>query len=325
MNTKNSSSKAMPVIKQLLGKYKMIFVFLGIILILSLSSDVFFTPKNLINVLRQVSINGVLAIGITFVIITGGIDLTVGPLVALSAVLATSLVRTNNENVWLAIIVGLAVGCAVGLITGSFISFFSVPPFIMTLAMQTICRGFALIYTKGKPVTNLGDNYAVIGQGEIGPIPIPVIILVAVIILGAVILNRTRFGRHVFAIGGNIEAAKVSGINTKATTITVYAISGLACGIAGLIMSSRVNAGQPAAGEGYELDAIAATVMGGTSLSGGIGSIAGTVIGVLIIGVISNGMNLLGVTSYWQQVAKGVIIAITVILDIYAGKRRAKK
>ena len=310
--------------KQLISKYKMVFVLLGIVVILSLVSDVFLTQKNIINILRQISINGVLAIGVTFVIITGGIDLTVGSLVALSAVLATSIVQANTESVWLAIVVGLVSGTLIGLLSGAIIAICSVPPFIMTLAMQTICRGAALIYTNGRPVTGLGEKFAVIGQGSLLGIPIPILIFLGCTVVATVILSCTRFGRHVFAIGGNAEAAKVSGIHTKGVTMTVYAISGLACGIAGLIMASRINAGQPASGEGYELDAIAAAVIGGTSLSGGVGSIVGTVIGVLIIGVINNGMNLMSVSSYWQEVVKGLIIAITVILDIYSSKRRTK-
>ncbi len=312
-------------VKHLVSDYKMVFVLIGIIVVLSLVSDVFMTSKNIINILRQISINGVLALGITFVIITGGIDLSVGSVVALSSVLATSVVRADANNVLLAIVVGVGVGCLAGAISGLAISMFSIPPFIMTLAMQTITRGLALIYTNGRPVTGLGKKYAVIGQGFVGILPIPVIIFLIVAVVATFMLKCTRFGRHVYAIGGNIEAARVSGINTKAISTLVYIICGFAAGVAGLIMSSRINAGQPASGSGYELNAIAATVIGGTSLSGGVGSIIGTVVGVLIIGVINNGMNLLNITTYWQEVVMGLLIAVTVIMDIHIGKKRTSR
>lgn len=302
-------------IKKYSAKYGIYIAFILLCIVLSFSSPVFLKGENMLNVLRQISINGIIAIGITFVIITGGIDLSVGSIVALSAVTATSFAHPDTYPLIVPIIVGLGVGLICGVINGLIISYGKVAPFIVTLGMLTIARGTTLVFTAGRPVINLSDTFNQIGGGYFAGFPIPVFILLLVAAIGIFILNFTKYGRHVYAIGGNELAAKVSGLNTSAIKIGVYSIAGVAAGLSGVVLSSRVMTGSPVAGQGYELDAIAAVVIGGTSLSGGIGSIAGTLIGALIIGVMNNGLDLMNVSSYFQQIVKGVIIISAVLLD----------
>ncbi len=302
-------------IKKYSTKYGIYIAFVLLCIVLSLTSPVFLKYENILNVLRQISINGIIAVGITFVIITGGIDLSVGSIVGLSAVIATSFAQANTYPLIVPITVGLLAGLICGVVNGLIISYGKVAPFIVTLGMLTIARGVTLVYTSGRPVINLSDTYGQIGGGYLWGIPIPVYILVLVAAIGLFILKFTKYGRHVYAIGGNELAAKVSGLNTSAIKIGVYSIAGVAAGISGVVLSSRVMTGSPVAGQGYELDAIAACVIGGTSLSGGIGSVAGTLIGALIIGVMNNGLDLLNVSSYFQQIIKGVIIIAAVLLD----------
>jgi inositol transport system permease protein len=289
----------------------------------------------LVNVVRQISVVGLIAIGVTMVIITTGIDLSSGSVLALAAVFAASLAQQPDWHdakypglmlpVLVPILVALAIGLLCGAINGSLIARFKIPPFIATLGMMTVARGFALIYSD-RPVSGLTDTYNFIGQGEIFKvfpipgqpplgIPVPVIILAAVAIGAHIMLNSTRFGRHIYAIGGNEQAALISGLNVGRIKIGVYTIAGLLSGLAGLVLSSRIGSGQPGLAVGIELDAIAAAVIGGTSLSGGIGTIWGTIIGALIIGVLNNGLDLLNVSAYWQTIVKGSIIVAAVIID----------
>jgi ribose/xylose/arabinose/galactoside ABC-type transport system permease subunit len=298
-----------------LYKYGIYIAFLLMCVILSFATEAFLTTNNILNVLRQISINGIIAIGMTFVIITGGIDLSVGSIVGLSAVVAASFAHPGAYPVIVPILVGLLVGLACGGVNGFLIARWRVAPFIVTLGMMTAARGMTMVYTNGRPVINLSDGYNYVGGGYIAGIPLPVIILVLVALIGFFILNYTKFGRHVYAVGGNEHSANVSGVRIKPVKIAVYCIVGLAAGLAGIVLSSRVMAGSPVLGTGYELDAIAAVVIGGTSLFGGVGSIVGTLIGVLIIGTMNNGLDLLNVSSYYQQVAKGVIIVLAVLLD----------
>lgn len=275
----------------------------------------FLTVENLVNVFRQVSINGILAIGMTFVVITGGIDLSVGSLVAFSGVIAASFVR-GGYSIWIAILLALIASLALGLFSGTFIAKRRIAPFITTLAMMTIARGLTYVYSDGKPISGFSQAYLNIGKGDFLKIPIPVWILILVFAIAYGILYHTRMGRYIYAVGGNEHAALVSGINVTRVKMFVYAISGLMCGLASIVLSARVSAGLPQAGSGYELDAIAAVVIGGTSLSGGKGRLWGTIIGVLMIGVINNGMDLLNVSSYYQQIVKGLIILGAVLLDL---------
>jgi inositol transport system permease protein len=305
-------------------KYAIVFILLGMLIAMTFLSEAFLTPRNLLNIVRQISVMGLIAIGVTMVIITGGIDLSSGSVLALAAVVSTSLAQRLDWSeikfpgldvpVIVPILAALAVGAACGLVNGSLIARFKIPPFIATLGMMTIARGFALIYSE-RPVSGLKDSYNYIGQGEPFGIPVPIVILAVVAIGAHIMLNNTRFGRHIYALGGNEQAARISGINISRVKIGVYTIAGLLAGLSGLVLSSRIGSGQPGLGVGYELDAIASAVIGGTSLSGGIGTIWGTIVGALIIGVLNNGLDLLNVSAYWQTIVKGSIIVVAVIID----------
>jgi ribose/xylose/arabinose/galactoside ABC-type transport system permease subunit len=302
------------------SRYGIYFAFVILSGTLAIWSQPFRSLSNIENILQQISVNGIMAIGMTLVIITAGIDLSVGSVLALSAVVATSLAKVTDQGnaehlLMVPVAMGILVGFVCGAINGILIAKRRLAPFIVTLGMMTVARGLALVYTSGRPEINLSDGYDQIGGGSIGGIPYPAIIFFVVVLMGIFILHYTRFGRYVYAVGGNELAAKVSGVNTDRILIGVYAFTGALAGVAGIVLSSRVMSGPPAAGQGYELDAIAAVVIGGTSLSGGIGSIAGTIVGVLIIGVMTNGLDLLNVPSYWQQIAKGLIIVCAVLLD----------
>jgi ribose/xylose/arabinose/galactoside ABC-type transport system permease subunit len=305
-----------------LSKYGILIAFILICTLLSLSSRNFLTTRNLLNVMMQVSVMGIIAIGMTFVIITGGIDLSVGSILALSAVIASSFAHPNTYPLIVPILLALLIGVFVGIINGSQVAYWRIAPFIVTLATMTSVRGLALLVTKGQPVINLSESYNKIGGGIWGVAPIPVLIFLAFIVIAAILLHFTRFGRHVYATGGNEVSARLSGVNTSFIKVLVFSISGLSAGMAGMVLSSRVMAGAPSLGYGYELDAIAAVVIGGTSLAGGIGSIWGTVVGVFIIGVLNNGMDLLNISSYYQQILKGVIIIIAVLMDKNSRKSR---
>jgi putative xylitol transport system permease protein len=287
------------------------------------SNPYFLTTGNISNVLLQTSINGVLAIGMTFVILTRGIDLSVGSVAALTGIVAASLATTSAAAsvaggpypAIVAIAAGLAVGCACGALVGWIVSRFSVPAFVATLGMLSAARGMTLIYGGGKPVPALIPDFRWIGTAKIMGIPMPVIILAIVFIGAWWVLTRTRFGRYVYAVGGNPHAAKTSGINVTRVRFSVYVISGALSGLAGMMLAARTGSALPQAGIAYELDAIAAVVIGGTSLSGGVGRVTGTLIGALIIGVMNNGLDLMGIESYYQQVLKGALIVGAVMLD----------
>ncbi|SDJ38297.1 ABC transporter permease [Paenibacillus naphthalenovorans] len=298
-----------------LAKYGIYAAFLLLVIILSITSSSFLTVQNIFNILRQASISGIIAVGMTFVIIRGGIDLSVGSILAFSAVVASSFAQGDAYPLIVPVALGLLAGLLLGGINGIIISRWNVAPFIVTLGMMTAARGLTMVYTDGRPIINLNDSYNRMGGGYVAGIPIPVLIFILVILLGIFILHITKFGRHVYAAGGNEHAARLSGVNVNYVQVAVYAISGLAAGLAGILLSSRVMTGSPVLGIGYELDAIAAVVIGGTSLAGGRGTIVGTVIGVLIIGIMNNGLDLLNVSSYYQQIVKGVIIVLAVLLD----------
>ena len=302
--------------KELLPKLGPLFGLLLLIVVLTLLNPNFLTVSNLLNVLRQVSISGLIAFGMTFVILTGGIDLSVGSTLALTGAVAASLIASGTDPI-IAMGVALVLGLILGAINGIIITKGRVAPFIATLATMTVYRGLTLVYTEGKPVSGLGDSvtFQMFGKGYFLGIPVPVITTILAFIVLYLILHKTNFGRRVYAVGGNEEASKLSGINTDRVKIWVYAITGLLASVSALILTSRLNSAQPTAGESYELDAIAAVVLGGTSLTGGRGWIFGTLVGVLIIGVLNNGMNLIGVSSFFQQVVKGVVILLAVMPD----------
>ena len=296
-----------------------IIPFIGLILlvvVISVLNTAFLDLSNLLNLLRQVSINVLIAFGMTFVILTGGIDLSVGSILALSSAFTAILITSGLDPI-VALIVGVLGGFLLGVFNGVLVTFGSMAPFIATLATMTIFRGLTLVITDGNPITDLGDSYLfqLFGKGYFFGIPVPAVTMIIVFIVLAIILQKTTFGRHTYAIGGNEVASKISGIKVNKVKILIYGISGLMSALAGAILTSRLNSAQPTAGTSYELDAIAAVVLGGTSLTGGKGRIVGTLIGVLIIGVLNNGLNLLGVSSFYQQVVKGIVILIAVLID----------
>lgn len=294
-----------------------ILVFLVIAVFFALTTPYFMTWLNWLNIVRQSSINGILAIGVTFVILTKGIDLSVGSVMALAGMVAGHLVTTDGNPQWagVGILAGLAVGTVLGSANGLLVTLLKVPPFVASLGMLSVARGLTLIYSDGQPTANLTEEFKWMGTGYLGHIPAPIIILLAVFAVSWAVLNYTTFGRYVYAVGGNEKAARTSGISTRTVITATYAISGLMAGLAGLLLTARTTAALPQAGIGYELDAIAAVVIGGTSLSGGRGSLVGTLFGALIIATINNGMDLMGVSSYYQQVLKGLIIVAAVIAD----------
>lgn len=294
---------------------------IGLSIVLWIMTPYFLTVSNLLNVAQQISINAIIAVGMTFVIITAGIDLSVGSLVAFSGVVLASVLQAGVP-LPIAILVGLGVGLFCGMINGLLITHGRLPPFISTLGMMSVARGAALLYTKGRPVSGFSENFRYLATGEIFHIPVPVIIMGVVYIIAHFVLNRTKLGRYAYAIGGNEEAAILSGINVKLYKTMVYALCGLLSGLAALILTARLNSAQPIAGNMYELDAIAATVIGGTSLMGGEGTVLGTLIGALIMGVLRNGLNLLGVSSFIQQIVIGSVIIIAVLMDMALKKQR---
>jgi len=300
---------------EILNKFKTGIGLLVLVIVLSFMSPYFLTIPNLLNVVRQVSIIAVISFGMTMVILTGGIDLSVGSMLAFSGAVAAGMMVNSGLNVFLAILIGLAAGTALGLFNGIAVAKAKLPAFIVTLAMMTVARGFTLIYTNGRPISGFDETFRFFGAGYLGRIPIPVVIMFILLIVIYILLKKTPFGRYIYAIGGNETATKLSGINTDKIKIAVYALNGFLAAVSGIILTSRLNSAQPMAGEGYELDAIAAVVLGGTSLSGGSGGVIGTIIGALIIAVLNNGLNLLNVSSFYQLVAKGAVILLAVFLD----------
>ncbi|KRG10098.1 ABC transporter permease [Staphylococcus sp. NAM3COL9] len=296
-----------------------IIPFIGLILlviIISVLNSAFLEPSNLFNLLRQVSINGLIAFGMTFVILTGGIDLSVGSTLALSSAMIAILMVSGVDSM-ITLLLGCIFGAVLGAINGLLITLGKMAPFIATLATMTVFRGLTLVITDGNPITNLNGSYAfqLFGRGYFLGIPVPAVTMFVTFIILYILLHKTVFGRQTYAMGGNEKAAFISGIKVNKLKIMIYSLAGLMSAMAGAILTSRLNSAQPTAGMSYELDAIAAVVLGGTSLTGGKGRILGTLIGVLIIGVLNNGLNLLGVSSFYQQVVKGVVIIIAVLID----------
>ena len=308
----------MTVLSRFLSQNKSLIGLIALIVAVSLASPNFLKLENLLNVLRQTSINAAIAMGATFVILTGGIDLSVGAILALAGAFAATLIAGGHGLASTMLLVLLA-GVAIGAVSGLLVTYGAVQPFIATLVSMTVLRGIVLVFSNGTPIDSSGgdasDAFATIGDGYVLGLPIPVIIA-AIVFAGCwVALTQTRFGRYVYAIGGNENVARLSGVNVTLVKISVYAVSGLLSGLAGIILTARLESAQPTAGLGYELDAIAAVVVGGTSLAGGIGSMTGTLIGSLIIGVLSNALNLLDVSSYYQLITKGCVILLAVLVD----------
>lgn len=285
-------------------------------IVIAVLNDSFIDPSNLKNLARQVSINALIAFGMTFVILTGGIDLSVGSILALSSALMASMIASGT-NPQMAIIYGAIIGTVLGAVNGIIVSYGKVAPFIATLATMTIYRGATLVYTNGNPISGLTNDpaFTAFGQGFFIDVPVPAIVMLIAFLILLLILNKTPLGRQTYAVGGNEKVSFISGIKIDKIKIFAYALTGCLCAIAGAILTARLNSAQPTAGMGYELDAIAAVVLGGTSLSGGKGRISGTLIGALIIGTLNNGLNILNVSSFYQQVVKGIVILLAVIMD----------
>jgi ribose transport system permease protein len=293
----------------------------GLCLLLWILTPHFLTVSNLLNVLEQTAINAVIAAGMTFVIISGGIDLSVGSLVALSGVVLGTLLHAGVPMP-VAIAASLGVGFFFGVLNGLAITWGRLPPFIATLGMMSVARGCALLFTDGRPVSGFDAAFRNLATARVVGIPAPVLVAIAVYIVAWFVLSKTRFGRYVYAIGGNEEATRLSGVNVRLHKMCVYGVSGLASAVAAVLLTSRLNSAQPIAGIMYELDAIAATVIGGTSLMGGEGGLGGTIIGALIMGVLRNGLNLLGVSSFVQQIVIGLVIVFAVLIDTALKSRR---
>jgi ribose transport system permease protein len=308
-----------------LRKFQSVIALVILCIVISLLSDKFLTATNGWNVLRQISVNVCISVGMTLVILTAGIDLSVGSVLALSGAVAAGLLKSGVEipsaNLYVgftvlgAIIAGMTTGTLLGWFNGWAITRFKVPPFVATLAMLTIARGLTMLWTNGFPISSLGGSFSYLGTGWLAGIPVPVWISAVVVLIAILLTNKTRLGRYIYAVGGNENAATLSGIDTRRVKIIVYSIAGMLAGVGGILVTSRLDAAQPTAGAGYELDSIAAVVVGGTSLSGGKGSIWGTVLGAVIIGVLNNGLVLLNVSPFWQQVVKGGVILVAVIID----------
>ena len=296
-----------------LQRFGLVFSFVLLFIGLSLLSDRFLQVSNQVNVLRQAAINGIVSAGITLVILTGGIDLSVGSVLALAAVIAADFMK-QGISVPVAVAAALAVGAGLGMINGLIITHGRIPPFIATLGMLTVARGLTLMYTQGQPVTKLPQLFRFIGAGMAGPIPMPIIVAALTFLIGYLLISHTRIGQYIYTLGDNPVAAYIAGVPTHRMTVLVYAVSGLCAALAGLVLIARLDSAQPVIGQGYELNAIAAVVVGGTSFTGGEGSLVGTLLGVLFIETLNNGLNLLNVSSLWEQVVKGVVIALALLL-----------
>ncbi|MCW8850256.1 MAG: ribose ABC transporter permease [Melioribacteraceae bacterium] len=317
-------------IKKQFVKFQSLIALVIMVIAISLLADDFLSVDNAWNVMRQISVNVIISVGMTMVILTAGIDLSVGSILAISGAVAAGLLRNGIEipgidlfvgvTVFGAILIGILVGSILGWFNGFMITKFKVPPFVATLAMLTIARGLTNLWTQGAAITGLDETFVFLGSGWFVGIPMPVWISIIVVGIAILVTNKTRYGRYIYAVGGNESAAKLSGLNVKKVKILVYTIAGALSAVGGIILTARLDSATPIAGTGYELDSIAAVVIGGTSLDGGRGSILGTVQGALIIGVLNSGLVMMGVDPFWQQVVKGAVILFAVVIDKWSSK-----
>lgn len=294
--------------------YRSVIILVVISIVAALLSPNFLSTANLFNVIRQIAVAGIVAAGMTFVILTGGIDLSVGSIVGLAGVIGAGVLASTGSAA-LAVLAALGIGLVCGAVNGLFISKFEIPPFIATLGMMTLLRGCVLIYTKGSPISIKSDAYKFIGKGSVAGIPLPIIILLVLFIIANYVLSNTSFGRSIYAVGGNREAARLSGISVKRTEWIAYIINGLLAGVAAVVLTARLGSAQSTSGEGIEMDAIAAVILGGTSLSGGVGYVLPTVVGAMIMGIIDNILTLMNVNPHATNIVKGAVILIAVLVD----------
>jgi inositol transport system permease protein len=321
MKASTSLLRTSPDLKFHIGRYGLLAALILLCVILTIITPKFLTLPNLLIIVTQVTINALLAFGVTFVIITGGIDLSVGAIVAVTSVATASFAHPDTYPLAVPLAVGLVVGLTFGAFNGLVITQGKVPPFIVTLGTMTMGRGLALIFSKGRPVSNLSDSFNYLGGGTLLGVPVPIVILGLIFVVCTLLLKKTVMGRYVYAVGGNEQAARASGIAVNKVKMFVYTLGGGLAALAGILLTSRIATGQPNAGIGFELHAIAAAIIGGTSTSGGVGSITGTLLGALLIGVISNSLDLLNVSSYYQLVVMGLIIIGAVLLDSLQSRR----
>lgn len=301
--------------KNLLSKYGILIILFVLIAIFGIGNSMFLTFSNFINIIRQIAILAIITVGMSFVLISGGIDLSVGAQLAFIGVLTATLSTKLGVNPILSCIIGIAAATLIGTVNGLFISSTKVPPLIATLATQRILTGAAYIISEGKPLYGIDEGIKVVGQGYVGFIPVPVIIMLVCIAVGVFILNKTYIGRSFYVIGSSEEVGRLSGIKTRLMKTTAYAFCGFMCGIASIIMMARINSGSPTVGVGYEMDVLTAAVLGGVSVNGGEGKLFGAIVGALIIGVLSNGLIIMNVSEYYQMVCKGIVLALAVAFD----------
>jgi len=318
----NKSSAKSFDLKNAIKESAVLFVLIAIIVAFSILSPQFLKVSNFITVLRQVSILAIVSVGMTVFLISGGIDLSVGSMVSVVSVLTSMATVNLNLPIGIAIIIGLILGMGMGFLNGMMITTTGMPPMIGTLATQLVFRGLGFIVCGGASIYHLPEGFKVFGQGYVGAIPVPVIIMIIILLIFAFVLGRTFIGRYFYAVGSNAEATRLCGLDIKKVQVLAYTICGLLSAVGGMIMTSRVNSGQPKAGDGYEMDVLTACVVGGISINGGEGKIRHIVVGVLIIGILSNGLTIIGVSEYWQQVAKGLILAAAVAFDAIQKTRK---
>lgn len=302
-----------------IGEAGILITLICMIIFFSIITKSFFSANNFANITRQISIVGICSVGMTMVILTGGIDLSIGSLIGLTSAVAAIMMRAGLP-VLLCVLTALALGILIGALNATCINYLEIPPMITTLAMMISLRGAVYLVTGGMPVYGLPESFKVLGQGSIGIIPVSMIIMVIVFIIGYILLNKTVFGRRIYGIGGNVETARLSGVNIKREIYKIYMLVGAFGSLAGLILMSRVNSGQPSAGDGYEMDIITAVVLGGVSVSGGEGKITKVIIGVIFMGVLTNGMMMMNINEYWQRVVKGIVLLVAVAVDIRTRK-----
>ncbi len=311
-------------IMRFIKNYGIYIILLLLIVFFTVTAPSFMKFANIINVTRQVSMLGIAAVGMTFVLILGGIDLSIGSQITLINVVCAWLMVKAGWNPWIACGFGLVLTTAIGFMNGWIVARIKMPPLIVTLATMTSLEGAAYIISDGLPIFGFPRGFSFLGQGYVGPIPVPVIIMIVILTIGAFMLNKTYFGRHFYAVGGNEEASMLSGINVDRIKYLAYTLSGLFAGLAGIVMLSRTNSGQAVAGKGFEFDVLTAVVLGGVSVNGGVGRISQVVAGVLIIGILSNGLVLLNINTYWQMVIKGIVLMLAVGFDCYQKNRVTK-
>ena len=305
----------------ILRRFNVFFILIGLFLLLSLLSKQFLTFPNLVNIAVHTSVTAITAVGVTYCMLAGGIDLSVGSIVALSSALSAGFIMKQGLPIYPSMIMALAVGVGLGAVSGLLIVKGGLPPFVATLAMMAVARGLTMVYTRGWTIPIMLAEFTYWGTGQVGPFPMPVVVLAVVFVVAYIVLSRTKFGLYVYAVGGNVETARLAGINTELVTISVYMISGFTAAVAGIITAARLYSAQPNVAAGLELDAIAASVLGGTSLFGGVGGMTGTLVGALIMSTLNSGLNLVEISSYYQKIVKGIVFILAVILDLYTKRR----